>query len=325
MSQKKTPKVSICIITYDHEKYIVQCLDSLLNQKKSNLYEIIIGDDCSTDSTRKLLKEYADKNPNLIKLILHERRQGMAKNYISVHQAAQGDYICHCDGDDFWEPEKIKKQVDFLEQERNCCAVFTNSFITNESGSRVGFFSKNVKRIFDLDYLIRDGNFLHHSSIMYRSNMRTHMFPNSLEFIDFHIYVLLIRGRQFGYIDEFLTSYRTQSISSVIRSNAEHIRNLEWQALLEAKYAFIDQASIRGAVSNFLANIAHSAFLMHDWSYYKHWSSKAHEQFRGVAPLSLHLYVIVSYISLIKKKIGFKLLGIINPERISERVFYPKK
>src|SRR5215208_3554649 len=112
--------VSVSVITYNHERFIVQALESILIQKVNFKYEVIIGDDCSTDNTRKILEEYAVKYPDRIKLILHEKKgEGIPGklNFISTIEAARGKYIALLDGDDFWTDEsKLQKQVDFLEK-----------------------------------------------------------------------------------------------------------------------------------------------------------------------------------------------------------------
>lgn len=115
-----TPLVSICSITYNHAPYIRQCLDGFLMQQTTFPIEIIINDDCSTDGTTEIVKEYAEKYPDLIRPIFHEENQyqkgvkGMFATF--VFPKARGKYIAMCEGDDYWtDPLKLQKQVDFLE------------------------------------------------------------------------------------------------------------------------------------------------------------------------------------------------------------------
>jgi len=111
--------LSILVITYNHEKYIRQAMDGILMQKVDFEYEIIIGEDCSTDNTRGILLEYKEKYPDKIKLILHEQNIGMHNNINSVIRECffGGKYIAVCEGDDYWvDPYKLKKQVDFLQK-----------------------------------------------------------------------------------------------------------------------------------------------------------------------------------------------------------------
>lgn len=114
------PLVSICSITYNHALYIRDCLDGLLMQKTDFPFEIIINDDCSTDGTTEIIKEYVNKYPNIISPIYHDENQyqkgirGMYQRF--VYPKARGKYIALCEGDDYWtDPLKLQKQVDFME------------------------------------------------------------------------------------------------------------------------------------------------------------------------------------------------------------------
>jgi glycosyltransferase involved in cell wall biosynthesis len=112
--------VSICSITYNHEPYIRQCLDGFLMQKTNFKYEIIIHDDASTDGTAEIIKEYAERYPDLITPVFQTENQyskGLRGFYAKfVFPRAKGKYIALCEGDDYWtDPLKLQKQVDFLE------------------------------------------------------------------------------------------------------------------------------------------------------------------------------------------------------------------
>lgn len=125
----KTPLVSICSITYNHAPFIRQCLDGFLMQQCNFPIEIIINDDCSTDGTTEIIREYAEKYPDTIFPIFHEENQySKGENCIFqkfVFPKARGKYIALCEGDDYWTaPLKLQKQVDFLESHPDysmCC------------------------------------------------------------------------------------------------------------------------------------------------------------------------------------------------------------
>lgn len=112
--------VSICCLTYNHEKYISQAIDGFVMQQTNFKFEIIIGEDCSTDSTRSIIDEYILKYPDKIKLITSICNVGAMNNAVRVFKSARGKYIAICDGDDYWtDPLKLQKQVDFLEKNHN--------------------------------------------------------------------------------------------------------------------------------------------------------------------------------------------------------------
>jgi glycosyltransferase involved in cell wall biosynthesis len=121
------PLVSVKTITYNHEKYIAQCIEGIMNQKTSFSFEYIIGEDCSTDSTMKIIQQYANKYPDTIRIITSEKNVGSAINDQRTDDACQGKYVAFCEGDDYWtDPYKLQKQVDFLEANPDFGLVHTN-------------------------------------------------------------------------------------------------------------------------------------------------------------------------------------------------------
>ncbi|MEI6490024.1 MAG: glycosyltransferase family A protein [Bacteroidota bacterium] len=131
-----TPLVSVIVITYNHVKYIQQCLDSILMQKTSFDFEIILGEDDSKDGTREICIDYAKRFPDKIKLFLRSRKDVIMidgsptgrYNFIENFRASQGKYIAVCEGDDFWtDSYKLQKQVDVLEKNPSLSGCFHNS------------------------------------------------------------------------------------------------------------------------------------------------------------------------------------------------------
>jgi glycosyltransferase involved in cell wall biosynthesis len=253
MWQMKTPKVSVCVITFNHEKYIRQCLQSIVDQDVNYEYEIIVGEDCSTDGTRAIVQEFQVKYPLLLKSILHKSNIGGCNNYRSVHFAARGEYIAHLDGDDFWHPGKLLSQIDFMDRNQNCSAVYTNAWAQTDSGKIIGTFSNGVKRLFDTPYLILKGNFLTSSSMMYRANFRSSVIPASGFFVDFLINIRLAKCGQLGFIDRNLVSYTYQSAMSIILNDTDKIRLLLWDALQEVDLPKDQQPIVEKAKFNFIA------------------------------------------------------------------------
>lgn len=116
--------LSICCTTYNHEKYLKKALDSILMQKVNFDFEVIIGEDCSTDNSRKILKEYERSNPSFFNIIYHERNVGSSKNFMEVYSKACGKYVIVLETDDYWtDPNKLQTQVDILEESSNIIAV----------------------------------------------------------------------------------------------------------------------------------------------------------------------------------------------------------
>lgn len=134
VNNMQEPLVSIVTITYNHEPYIRKCIEGVLMQKVNFLIEFIIAEDCSTDGTLAICKEYAEKYPELIRLITSENNVGAIANERRAMKAAKGKYIAFCEGDDYWtDPLKLQKQVDFLEKNPEYSVCFTRYQLFNEN------------------------------------------------------------------------------------------------------------------------------------------------------------------------------------------------
>jgi hypothetical protein len=116
------PKVSVGMITYNHEQFIEQAVRSVMMQETDFDYELVIGEDCSADNTREIVLRLKDEFPGKIKLILHPKNVGMAANFVTVYRACQqGKYIALIDGDDYWtHPRKLQIQVDHMDSHTEC-------------------------------------------------------------------------------------------------------------------------------------------------------------------------------------------------------------
>ena len=123
--------VSVCCITYNQAEYIKYALDSFLIQKTNFKYEVIIHDDASTDGTAEIIKEYADKYPEIIKPIFQTENQyskGVKRILNFTFKEAKGKYIALCEGDDYWINEnKLQLQVEYMEKNPNCTLLFHNA------------------------------------------------------------------------------------------------------------------------------------------------------------------------------------------------------
>ncbi len=139
-------EVSIAIITYNQEKYIKKAIDSVLNQDVNFGIEIIVGDDNSTDGTRRILVEYEKRYPDIIKLCLSDWNQGGCKNSYDTIKKCTGRYIALLEGDDYWtDSKKLAKQVEFLEKNSRCFSV---SCITRGETTSGKIIERNPRKKF---------------------------------------------------------------------------------------------------------------------------------------------------------------------------------
>src|SRR5437870_7314361 len=134
MSNNIKPKVSVLLVTYNHEEYVRQALDSVLMQKTDFDVEIVVADDHSSDSTLAIIEEYQPDNNN-IRVLPSERNVGITRNYQRGFGACRGEYIAVLEGDDFWiSPTKLKSLVAFLQQHQECALCF-HRFIRHDEAS----------------------------------------------------------------------------------------------------------------------------------------------------------------------------------------------
>jgi glycosyltransferase involved in cell wall biosynthesis len=182
------PKVSICIPTYNHEKYIRQTLDGALSQQTDFEIEIVIGDDASTDSNQQVIQEYVDKYPNIFRAFLHKHNQGPKEpkefggrnNVLQLLKACKGDYVALCEGDDYWtDPLKLQKQVDFMEKNPDYAISHHNMSVIYEDGSPEHFFNdENQKTESSIVDILEDRWFIATAATLYRNIFRENNFAD---------------------------------------------------------------------------------------------------------------------------------------------------
>lgn len=208
-------KVSVPIITYNQARYIGKAIESVLEQKTDFPFEILIGDDFSTDDTRAIILDYASRYPDKIIPVLHKEnlgRNGMF-NTIETYKLAKGQYIAAMDGDDYWtDPLKLQKQVDFLDSHTDYAVCYHNALITYENGSPSELLNPaDQKATSTIDDLIGEDEiwFMATSSVMFRNCIDQYptWFTESMSG-DIPRYVLLAKKGKIGYLPDVMSVYR---------------------------------------------------------------------------------------------------------------------
>ena len=223
MAHSENLEVSVIVQTYNHVRYISQCLEGILNQQTSFKFEIILGEDESNDGTTKICQEYHKKFPKQIKLYLRKRNDVIhindqptgRFNLISNIREAKGQFIAICEGDDFWTDRfKLQKQVDFLKLNPDKVAVFHNVNIIHE---RRKLFRNNIfltRRLksqeFNFRNLVRMSWIIPTCSLMFRSNAITEFPSWFYEIINGDIGLAAILGKKgsFYYMEAVMGTYR---------------------------------------------------------------------------------------------------------------------
>ncbi|MFZ4263627.1 glycosyltransferase family 2 protein [Sphingobacterium sp. HJSM2_6] len=209
--------VSICCITYNHEKYIAQAIEGYLMQQTTFKFEIIIGEDCSTDNTRKIVDEYVLKYPDKIKLITSESNVGVHKNSLRVNKEVRGKYLTQCDGDDYWtDPLKLQKQVDFLEQnpEYVICCHYTKRI---KEDNEIYYMNLNPKPIiYSFEDILFDNDFeTVLNSLLFRNIPKVKEVYAADWYFDFNapdrlfkLYLTFTTGKKIYVLPEIMCCYR---------------------------------------------------------------------------------------------------------------------
>lgn len=245
--------VSVCMITYNHETFIREAIEGVLMQKITFPIELIIGEDCSTDNTRKIVLEYAEKYPEIIRPILPEINLGMMKNFIKTMEASKGKYIALCEGDDYWtDPYKLQKQVDILEANENIVAVATNAAVCDFNGNtiqkeKIVISPDNKDGAYNLHEFFSKGIQYPTLTVVFR-NREMDFIKSKMQYLsnpflgDWTLWVLLHTLGDFYFINQVTASYRvnpnsvTHTVNAVKRWEVDFMIRRKLIEILPAEY-----------------------------------------------------------------------------------------
>ncbi len=216
-------KVSVSMITYNHEKFIAQAIDSVLAQKTSFDYEIVIGEDDSSDRTREIVKAYKEEYPEKIRLLLNDRKNVIyidgrptgRWNFVNNLKHAHGHYVALLEGDDYWtSPYKLQRQVDFLDSHPNCAICFhaVRNLYEDENREVRSFKPSVSKEISTIEDLFEQ-NFMAACSVMFRNRLFGE-FPDwyyTVPMGDWPLHILNAQYGNIGYIEQEMAVYRIHS------------------------------------------------------------------------------------------------------------------
>lgn len=208
-SNEKFIKISVCVVTYNQQEYIGKCLQSLVDQKSDFDFEIIVGDDSSTDGTSKIVKDYADRYPDIIKATIHEKNIGAGENFSFVHNQAVGIYVAHMDGDDYALPDKLTYQATFLDDHPECAMVFHRCLLLHSDGRFVASFNKAVVDFCNFaEFTYQYPSSSWHSSKMYRKSANHNSNRGDRIILDKHIHFEHGLSGLVGFLNQDLGVYR---------------------------------------------------------------------------------------------------------------------
>lgn len=175
-------KVSVFLITYNHERFIAQTIESIVTQQTNFEFELVIGEDCSKDGTRAICERYAAVYPHIINLLASDRNYGPMENAIRVFEACKGEYVALCEGDDYWiDPLKLQKQADFLDAHPDYSWCFGNIEVLDEMNwglPRERYFPQVDKETVTIaDVILTDVSIVPTATLFFR-NLLPRPFPD---------------------------------------------------------------------------------------------------------------------------------------------------
>ncbi len=221
------PKVSVAVITYNQQNTIRKTIDSILSQKYDSLFEIIIGDDCSSDETRNICLQYQKMYPALIKLIIQNSNQGIVKNFADTILLCKGEYITFCAGDDYWcDDYKLQKQVDFLKSHEGFGFVRTANYNLVQETAELIEGSGHSTAVGEVFEIAKYGPVAAAATICFERRLLQHIDFNqfiqrgfSIE--DYPMQAIMAKHTKFGYIPDKTAVFRQWNGSGSHPENRE--------------------------------------------------------------------------------------------------------
>lgn len=223
-------RVSVTVFTYNHSKFIVEALESVLAQRTSFDFDVLVLDDCSTDGTTEIVLDYARRYPRRIRAAIPDRNRNDSSWFAELTAAARTDYVALLDADDCWtDPRKLQLQVDFLDSHPECALCFHNVEVWSEArGASLGTFNPPDQPQFStLDDLLA-ASFIHTCSAMVRRETIVPLpdWYKRLQIGDWPLFLLAMRHGTAGYIGQVMGRYRQHPEG--VWSGLPYIQKLEY-------------------------------------------------------------------------------------------------
>lgn len=210
------PVVACSIIVYNQKDFIVQCIEGMLSQKCDFPFNIVVADDCSTDGTQDVLRDYQAKYPDKVKLVLNEKNRHIAANWVSgCKELEGGEFVAFCDGDDYWSnPNKLQLQVEYMRQHKECVALSTSNEVLDAQGIKRVEKKRPLTGMVQEDLWTRGLAMAHWSSFMMRKDIFDEHIPldgfveHHFPFQDWPAMVIMAGYGEFHYLPIVTTTYR---------------------------------------------------------------------------------------------------------------------
>jgi glycosyltransferase involved in cell wall biosynthesis len=209
-------KVSVLLVTYNHERFISQAIESVLAQKAEFPFELVIGEDCSTDSTREIVSSYQAQYPTTIRAFFRDRNIGLGENFFRALSECRGEYIALLEGDDYWtSPDKLSMQVRFLDEHPDCSLCGHKVSVLCHDGLKAPEFTPSHGKAELTTRDILAGYAMHTDSAMFRARLiQGFPIPDCMYraiSVDRPLFMLLAERGRVIVLDAVMATYRVHS------------------------------------------------------------------------------------------------------------------
>ncbi len=259
-------KLSVCMISYNQELFIAEAIESVVHQKTKFRFELVISDDCSTDSTPLIIQSYKQQYPELIRVIPRPENLGVVSNFLQTIRECKSKYVAFLEGDDYWtDDHKLQKQVDLLEGASDIAVCFHPVKIKNQrTGKLIKTNASGFRRITTTKDILKR-NYIQTSSVVFR-NLNKGIFPDwiaSLSMGDWPVHILNSLHGDIYCLPETMGVYRihgasewSRNLSSISGKIKTTEKKLELFMVLKQNFPLKWQGLILSNISTYLGLIA---------------------------------------------------------------------
>ncbi len=207
-------KLSVVLITYNQERFIAQAIESVATQRTNFEYEVLVGDDCSTDRTREIITGFQDRYPDRIVPIFREHNLGANRNLEAALERCRGEHVALLEGDDYWvSADKLQRQVDFLDSHPDYAISCHRVQMVDEMGTgRAGLFPPRSAGTYTIEDLLA-GNFIMTATTVYRRSLAKSLpdWFHEFKLGDWPLCALIARFGKIHLMDDAMAVYRIHS------------------------------------------------------------------------------------------------------------------
>lgn len=224
-------KISVLMVNYNHEAHLPLTIESVLSQSYQNIQFIII-DDGSTDGSQPIIKDYAKKDPRIEYYFLEKNRHICHATNFGFRKVT-GEYLARIDSDDLWYPDKLQKQIDFMQKTPNCNVCFSWTDLIDENGNNINDSERDLYNLFNgshpscqehwLEFFFIHGNCLSHPSVLMKTEVQKEIGdfnPAYRQAHDFDYWIRIAKKYPIFVMEEKLTIMRRFLFSSMLNTSS---------------------------------------------------------------------------------------------------------